>query len=150
MAVQRGEIYFVNLNPVQGREQAGHRPVLILSVDAINRLPLVVTVVVGTKGENVTRDYPTNVRVSLAESGLPLETVFLCFQLRSLDSNRFLGPPFLVQCSKEWQRQFATVWGCSVHETRAHRFGLRRLPARGRPVGRVRSRRAQARHRVAD
>jgi len=23
MAVQRGEIYFVNLNPVQGREQAG-------------------------------------------------------------------------------------------------------------------------------
>ena len=93
MAVQRGEIYFVNLNPVQGREQAGHRPVLVLSVDAINRLPLVVTVVVGTKGENVTRDYPTNVRVSTAESGLPLETVFLCFQLRSLDSARFAGPP---------------------------------------------------------
>ena len=92
MAVQRGEIYFVNLNPVQGREQAGHRPVLVLSVDAINRLPLVVTVVVGTKGENVTRDYPTNVRVSTAESGLPLETVFLCFQLRSLDSSRFAGP----------------------------------------------------------
>ena len=92
MAVQRGEIYFVNLNPVQGREQAGRRPVLVLSVDAINRLPLVVTVVVGTKGENVTRDYPTNVRVSTAESGLPLETVFLCFQLRSLDSGRFAGP----------------------------------------------------------
>ena len=83
MAVQRGEIYFVNLNPVQGREQAGYRPVLVLSVDAINRLPLVVTVVVGTKGENITRDYPTNVRVATAESGLPLETVFLCFQLSS-------------------------------------------------------------------
>ena len=52
MAVQRGNIHFVNLNPVQGREQAGHRPVLVLSADAINRLPLVVTVVVGTKGEN--------------------------------------------------------------------------------------------------
>src|ERR1043166_6562329 len=76
MAVQRGEVYFVNLNPVQGREQAGRRPVLVLSVDAINRLPLVVTVVVGTKGESVTRDYPTNVRVSSAESGLPIETVF--------------------------------------------------------------------------
>jgi len=70
MTVQRGEIYFVNLNPVQGREQAGNRPVLVLSVDAINRLPLVVTVVVGTKGENVSRDYPTNVRVGPAESGL--------------------------------------------------------------------------------
>jgi len=92
MAVQRGEIYFVNLNPVQGREQAGHRPVLVLSADAINRLPLVITVVVGTKGGNVTRDYPTNVRVSTAESGLPMETVFLCFQLRSLDPGRFASP----------------------------------------------------------
>ena len=69
--MQRSDIYFVNLNPVQGREQAGQRPVLVLSIDAINDLPLVVTVVVGTKGENVTRDYPTNVRLSPAESGLP-------------------------------------------------------------------------------
>jgi hypothetical protein len=50
MAIARGEIYFVNLNPAHGREQAGTRPVLVLSIDAINQLPLVVTVVVGTKG----------------------------------------------------------------------------------------------------
>jgi len=62
MAIARGEIYFLNLSPVLGREQAGTRPVLVLSIDAINQLPLVVTVV-GTKGANVTRDYPTNVRV---------------------------------------------------------------------------------------
>lgn len=93
MTIQRGEIYFVNLNPVQGREQAGERPVLVLSLDAINRLPLVVTVVVGTKGENVPRDYPTNVRVAAADSSLPTETVFLCFQVRSLDPRRFPLPP---------------------------------------------------------
>jgi mRNA interferase MazF len=51
MPMQRGDIYFVNLNPVQGREQAGQRPVLVLSVDAINLPPLVVTAVVGTEGE---------------------------------------------------------------------------------------------------
>ena len=89
MSIQRGQIYFVDLNPVQGREQAGQRPVLVLSIDAINRLPLVVTVVVGTKGANIPRDYPTNVRVSSSESGLPMETVFLCFQIRSLDPKRF-------------------------------------------------------------
>jgi len=89
MPIQRGQIYFVNLNPVQGRKQAGSRPVLVLSIDSINKLPLVVTVVVGTKGENVSRDYPTNVRVSPAESGLSMEPVFLCFQVRSLDPNRF-------------------------------------------------------------
>jgi mRNA interferase MazF len=93
MAIQRGEIYFVNLNPVEGREQAGNRPVLVLSVDSINKLPLVITVVVGTKGENLSRDYPTNVRVLPQESGLPMETVFLCFQVRSLDPKRFsIGP----------------------------------------------------------
>jgi mRNA interferase MazF len=93
MPIRRGEIYLVNLNPVQGREQAGLRPVLVISADSINRLPLVVTVVVGTKGENMTRDYPSNVRVPRSESGLPTETVFLCFQLRSLDAVRFVGPP---------------------------------------------------------
>ncbi len=93
MAIQRGEIYLVDLNPVQGREQAGRQPVLVLSVDAINRLPLVVSVVVGTKGEHVHRDYPTNVRVPAVESGLPMETVFLCFQLRSLDPSRFASAP---------------------------------------------------------
>ena len=93
MTIQRGEIYFVNLNPVKGREQAGARPVLVLSIDAINSLPLVVTVVVGTKGANISRDYPTNVRVSPAESDLPVETVFLCFQIRSLDPTRFPETP---------------------------------------------------------
>lgn len=93
MPIQRGEIFFVNLNPVQGREQAGSRPVLVLSIDSINKLPLVVTVVVGTKGENVSRDYPTNVRVSPTESGLSMETVFLCFQVRSLDPKRFPNNP---------------------------------------------------------
>ncbi len=93
MTIQRGEIYFVNLNPVQGREQAGQRPVLVLSIDSINQLPLVITVIVGTKGENINRDYPTNVRISAEESGLSIETVFLCFQIRSLDKNRFSETP---------------------------------------------------------
>lgn len=93
MSIQRGQIYFVNLNPVTGREQAGNRPVLVLSIDKINRLPLVVTVVIGTKGTNIGRDFRSNVRVSPEESGLPMETVFLCFQVRSLDKGRFPSEP---------------------------------------------------------
>ena len=42
MTIKRGEIYFVNLNPVEGREQAGKRPVLVLSINEINQLPLVI------------------------------------------------------------------------------------------------------------
>ncbi len=89
----RGEIYFVELQPAKGREQRGKRPVLVVSSDAINTKPLAVTVVVGTSGENVALDYPSNVRVSTDESGLPKETVFYCFQLRSLDPARFPSAP---------------------------------------------------------
>jgi mRNA interferase MazF len=96
--ISRGQIYMVDLNPAKGREQKGRRPVLVVSADAINRQPLAVTVVVGTKAANVPRDYPTNVRVSAGESGLPasesgipVDTIFLCFQIRSRDPGRFAG-----------------------------------------------------------
>lgn len=93
--ISRGQIYFVNLGPTQGQEQAGRRPVLVVSADAINRQPLVVTVVVGTDAKNVPRDYPTNVRVTAKEGGLPTDTIFLCFQVRSLDQSRFFHPKTL-------------------------------------------------------
>jgi len=91
--MRRGEIYFVDLDPVVGREQSGRRPVLVLSSDEINRRPLVVTVTPGTDGANVRLDYPTNVRVPTQDSGLPSETVFLCFQIRALDHSRFPKAP---------------------------------------------------------
>ncbi len=90
--IKRGGIYLVNLNPIKSREQAGRRPVLVISSDAINIQPLVVSVVVGTDARNVPRDYPTNVRVPSGETGLPKDTVFLCFQIRTLDPNRFYDP----------------------------------------------------------
>lgn len=90
--INRGGIYFVNLDPTKGREQAGYRPVLVVSVGAINRQRLVVTVVVGTDAKNVSRDYPTNIRVTAGETGLPRDTVFLCFEIRSLDPSRFFDP----------------------------------------------------------
>lgn len=55
-------------------------------------MPLVVTVIVGTKGENVRRDYPTNVRLKPDETGLYIDTIFMGFQIRSLDPDRFTEP----------------------------------------------------------
>ena len=98
--IERGQIYFVDLDPTFGREQSGLRPVLVVSSNRINRLPLVVTVVVGTKGTNLPKDFRTNVRVEAIDSGLPLETVFICFQLRSLDASRFPEKP-VGQVSEE-------------------------------------------------
>lgn len=35
--ILRGEVYWADLNPVRGREQAGFRPILVLSNDLFNR-----------------------------------------------------------------------------------------------------------------
>ena len=66
---------------------------LVVSADFVNRRPLVVAVVPGTKGSNLPRDLDTNVRLEPVETGLALETVFLCFQIRAIDQQRFRGSP---------------------------------------------------------
>jgi len=90
--IRRGDVYFVELGPAIGREQAGRRPVVVVSDDELNRLDLVLTVVVGTTAPHGSRRYSTNVSVPADESGLPRDTTFLCFQVRSLDRSRFIDP----------------------------------------------------------
>ena len=113
--MKRGDIYFVDLDPVVGREQAGRRPVVVVSTDTINRAPLVVTVVPGTDGANVRGEIPSNVRVPPGASGLPRETVFLCFQIRAPDHSRFPARPvgFL-----------SAGWMTHIETALRHTFGL--------------------------
>src|SRR5439155_24407149 len=104
----RGEVYFVNLDPTTGREQAGIRPAVVISNDTINSRPLVVTIVPGTKGRNVRRDFPSTVRVPPEASGLPEETVFMAMQVRALDHQRFPALP-AGRLPNEYMRKVETV-----------------------------------------
>ena len=50
MMAERGDIYLVNLNPTQGHEQQGTRPVLVVSPKAFNqvtKLPVVLPITSG-------------------------------------------------------------------------------------------------------
>jgi mRNA interferase MazF len=120
MAIRRGEIYFVNLNPVVGREQRGRRPVVVVSRDSLNDLPLVVTVVPGTSGTRVPADYLGNVRVPAGEANLPGETVFMTFQVRALDPGRFQDAP-LGQLGSEWMAKIdqALAWTLALPVSQA-------------------------------
>jgi mRNA interferase MazF len=113
MPIRRGEIYFVNLDPVQGHEQGGRRPVLVVSDDSINQLPLVISVVIGTKGATLPKDYSSNVRFSSAECGLPMETVFLCFKSARWIAQGFQISPLdycqEVPCFGS-RRRYESVW----------------------------------------
>jgi mRNA interferase MazF len=59
-----------------------------------------------------TSRYPTNVRLAPEDTGLPMETVFLYFQIRSLDPKRFSEPPAGRITGEALQRVERTVRYC--------------------------------------
>ena len=87
MNPRRGEVWLARLDPVQGSEQAGTRPVLILQNDRVGRFTTTVLAVPFTT--NLRRAaLPTAVQVPRGEGGLKAESVLLCHQLRVLDKAR--------------------------------------------------------------
>ena len=81
--MERGDIYLVSLDPTQGHEQRGRRPVLVVSPDAFNRLTKVPVVVPITTGGNFARI--AGFTVSLASAGTRTVGVVRCDQPRALD-----------------------------------------------------------------
>jgi mRNA interferase MazF len=87
LTVRRGEIWWADLNPIRGSEQAGVRPVLILQNDAINKFTSTVLAIPLTT--NLRRAaLPSCVLIPRGEGGLASDSVALCHQLRVLDTNR--------------------------------------------------------------
>jgi mRNA interferase ChpB len=80
--MDRGDIWFVDLNPTRGREQMKPRPVLILTTRAFNALgtPLVAPI---TSGGAMARH--EGFAVSLPGAGTATTGVVLCHQIRALD-----------------------------------------------------------------
>ena len=89
--MKRGDIFDARLNPTEGSEQAGVRPVVIVSRDAINKYSTVIAVVPLTKAVNVKRDYPNNVTIAKGEGGLTFESVLLGGQVRAISKSRLLS-----------------------------------------------------------
>lgn len=89
----RGDIWWANLNPTQGREQAGVRPVVIVSADTFNRGPReLVTILPITRTQRSVGTYPFHLPITLRQSGLPDSSVIMCEQLRTISKGRLRGP----------------------------------------------------------
>lgn len=82
----RGEVWLADLDPTRGHEQAGRRPILILSEDPFNksRAGLVIVVPITSK----LRSNPFRVRLSPMEGGLKVESDALCEAVRSISKDR--------------------------------------------------------------
>jgi mRNA interferase MazF len=85
----RGEIWTVDLDPVLGHEQAGKRPVLVLSTNTFNHGPSgLVYVVPITKTD---RGIPVHILVEPPEGGVKVPNFILCDRVRSVSVERFSG-----------------------------------------------------------
>ena len=81
--MKRGDVYMVDLEPTQGREQRGHRPVVIVSPDDFNRatgLPVILPITNG--GE-----FARRIGFAVPLTGTKTTGVVRCDQPRVLDLN---------------------------------------------------------------
>ncbi|TXL71122.1 type II toxin-antitoxin system PemK/MazF family toxin [Vineibacter terrae] len=79
--MKRGDIYMVDLEPTLGREQRGHRPVVIVSPSDFNRatgLPVVLPITTGG-------DFARRIGFAVALVGTKTAGVVRCDQPRVLD-----------------------------------------------------------------
>lgn len=84
----RGEIWLVSLDPTKGREQAGMRPALIVSVDMFNRgaAEIVVAIPITSRAKGI----PLHVEIVPPEGGLTLTSYIKCEDVRSISTARLV------------------------------------------------------------
>ena len=87
MEVVRGGVYWADLNPTRGTEQAGRRPVLVVQTDRANPAsPHTIIVPFTTKIRRAL--LPSHVLVPAGTGGLQEDSVALCEQIRVCDRSR--------------------------------------------------------------
>ena len=89
MKVARGEIWLATLDPTQGSEQAGTRPIIIFQENKISKFTsTIITIPLTTNLRRAA--LPTCLLISRDQGGLSQDSVALCHQLRVLDKTRLI------------------------------------------------------------
>lgn len=83
--ILRGQVYWADLNPVRGREQAGLRPVLVLSNDLFNAKSET-AIVMAITSQPQRAGFP--VAITLPEGALPKPSWLKISQIRTVSIDR--------------------------------------------------------------
>lgn len=81
-------VFWVNLDPTKGSEQAGTRPVLVVSTEQVNKVLPVITVLSITSMKPGRKIYPTEVFLPQKETGLDKDSIAMAHQIRSISKER--------------------------------------------------------------
>jgi mRNA interferase MazF len=87
----RGDIFSARLDPTEGSEQAGTRPVVVVSRDSINANSPVVVVVPVTDAANVKRSYPSHIHIPKGSGGLTMDSIAKAEQIRAIHVSRLVA-----------------------------------------------------------
>ena len=79
--IRRGDLYYAELDPIVGSEQAGTRPVLVVSNDVGNQYSPVIVIVPITSRRMGRKRLPTHVEVRIPEL-LKNDSTALCIALK--------------------------------------------------------------------
>ncbi|PTG07282.1 PemK family transcriptional regulator [Staphylococcus chromogenes] len=85
--MKRGDVYLADLSPVQGSEQGGVRPVVIIQNDTGNKYSPTVIVAAITGRINKAK-IPTHVEIDKKKYKLDKDSVILLEQIRTVDKKR--------------------------------------------------------------
>jgi len=83
---KRGEVWWIDLEPVRGHEQGKKRPCLVVSDNAFNAIPHGLVWVVPVSSSP--RRHSLAVEVIPPEGGMKLASAVLCHQLRTVSVER--------------------------------------------------------------
>ena len=81
-------IFWADLNPVEGSEQAGKRPVLVISEEAVNQALPIVCIIPFTSFRSDRMIYPTEVLLPKEETQLVFPSIAMAHQLRTISKSR--------------------------------------------------------------
>ncbi|MDO8691571.1 MAG: type II toxin-antitoxin system PemK/MazF family toxin [Dehalococcoidia bacterium] len=88
----RWGIFSAALGSGEGSEQAGQRPVMVISNDGFNQVMPIVTVLPLTSLKPGRRIYPSEVLLSKGEANLPEDSIVLAHQIRTISKTRLRNP----------------------------------------------------------
>lgn len=110
--LRRGSIVWVDFNPVQGREQAGTRPAIVIASDGyLANVPELVIVIPVTTTD---RAWPHHVPVRGPDVDLPRSSFAMTEQPRTVARSRIAGPAgtaseATMSTIDQWVRDFTDL-----------------------------------------
>jgi mRNA interferase MazF len=112
-ALRRGMVAWADLDPSQGREQAGRRPVLVIASDMFLQQADSLAIIV--PATTTDRDWPNHIRLRGDLPGLSSPTFAMAEQPRTISRDRIVGVAGIVDrpTMREvdtWLRDFLSLY----------------------------------------